>query len=255
MKKSMLALVLLAALMLNLCACGQAFTVSAAEVEKPAQTEEAASKAEITVSASGTVTLVPDKASASFAVVTEEATSEEAQKKNNEIVNKVMETLKSMGVEEKSIRTTGYDLYPRYDYTPGEKERIIGYTLTTSVTVTDQDLDRVGSVISACIKAGANRVNNVRFLCSGYDEAYLQALTKAMEASKLKADTLAAAAGRTLAEAVTISEGWQDTSARYGRNVSVPMAAEEAAFDSAAVSMQPGETEITANVTVTYRMK
>ena len=95
--------------------------------------------------------------------------------------------------------------------------------------------------------------DNVTFLCSGYDEAYRQALAQAVADSRLKADAPAQAAGRTLGEPVTITEGWQNSTARYGRNAEVPLAMQEAA-DAAGSSFQPGEKEITANETVTYRM-
>lgn len=95
----------------------------------------------------------------------------------------------------------------------------------------------------------------MRFLCSGYDEAYRQALAQAVADSRLKAENLAAAGGKALGEVVAITEGWQETSARYGQNSGIGFSI-EAAKDTAAAgpSLQPGETEITANVTVTYRM-
>ena len=96
-------------------------------------------------------------------------------------------------------------------------------------------------------------MDNVSFLCSGYDEAYGQALTQAVEASRAKAETLAAAAGKKLGEAVTITEGWQDSSARYGK-VMNSLTMEAAAMDTAGPAFQPRETEISANVTVTYSM-
>ncbi len=261
MKKYIMAAVFLLALSVMLSGCAAAFTASAAEPEKTASEQAAApqkpenASGEVTVSASGTVRLIPDKAAVSFGVTTEEEKADAAQKKNSEAVNKVIETLKARGVEEKSIRTSGYSMYPRYDWSEN-KEKIIGYTVTTTISVQDQSIDEVGKTIAACVEAGINRIDSVRFLCSGYDAAYLDALANAMDAARLKGEALAKAAGRTLAEAVTISEGWQDTSSRYGKNANVPaMAAEEAYFDEASIALQAGETEITANVTVTYKMK
>ena len=98
-------------------------------------------------------------------------------------------------------------------------------------------------------------VFSVSFLCSGYDEAYRQALAQAVEASRVKAETLALAAGKKLGEPMVITEGWQDTSARYGRSVNGASFKTEAAMDAGGPAFQPGETEITANVTVTYRMQ
>ena len=164
--------------------------------------------------------------------------------------------LTGRGIEEKSIRTNYYNMYPQYDWSDNGKQRLIGYVVTTSMSVQDQDIEDLGKLISACVAAGINNVENVSFLCSGYDEAYCQALAQAVEASRSKAETLAAAAGKKLGEPVTITEGWQDTSARYGRAANTAaFSVEEAAMDSAGPILQPGETEINANVTVTYRMQ
>lgn len=210
----------------------------------------------ITVSASGTVRLVPDKATVSFGVTTQEETAELAQSKNSEAVRQVMDILISRGVEEKSIRTDHYGMYPQYDWSEGGEQRIVGYAVTTSMSVQDQDIEELGALLSACVAAGINNVDNVSFLCSGYDDAYRQALTQAVAASRGKAEALAAAAGRKLGEAVAITEGWQDTSARYGKSAdSARVFNAEAAMDAGGPAFQPGETEVTANVTVTYAME
>lgn len=234
------------ALMLGLTGCGTAPAVTAST---PETTET------VTVSASSTVRLVPDKATVSFGVTTQEQTAELAQSKNGEAVKNVVEMLTGRGVEEKSIRTTYYSMYPQVDWSEGGEQRIIGYNVTTTMTVQDQNIEDLGALLSACVAAGINNVDSVSFLCSGYDEAYRQALAQAVADSRLKAETLAAAGEKTLGEVVAITEGWQDTSARYGQASGIAFSV-EAAKDTAAAapSLQPGETEITANVTVTYRM-
>ena len=231
------------ALMLGLSACGGSVNLSPN------------TQPEITVSASGTVRITPDKAIVTFGVTSQEATAEEAQSKNSELVSRVTPVLVDRGVEEKSIQTTNYSIYPQYDYYGDKEPQITGYVAQTTLSVQDQDIAAVGSLLTACVEAGINRVESVRFLCSGYDEAYQDALTQAVSAARQKAEVLAAAAGKSLGEAVVVTEGWQDTSARYGRD-----AVSNASFDmemakDESVSLQPGETEITANVTVTFRMK
>ena len=134
----------------------------------------------VTVSATGTVQLVPDMASVTFSVMTKEATAQQAQEKNSETVQNVTETLVQKGVEEKSIRTSNYSMYPQYDY--GEGERILtGYIVSTTITVQDQLIENVGQLLSDCVAAGVNSIDSVVFLCSGYDEAYAQALGLAVE--------------------------------------------------------------------------
>ena len=237
---------LAAAVVLCLAGCGAAATAAASPAEAlPA----------ITVSASSTVRLVPDKATVYFGVTTQEATAELAQSKNSQAVQNVIDVLTARGVEEKSIRTNYYNLYPQYDWSEGGEQRIVGYAVTTSMSVQDQDVEDLGALLSACVAAGINNVDSVSFLCSGYDEAYRQALAQAVEASREKAEALAAAAWKKLGEPVSVTEGWQDTSARYGKGVNTSAVfAEEAEMDRGP-ALQPGETEIAANVTVTYRMQ
>ena len=244
--KTLLCAVLGVVMILGLAGCGAAFAGSVPAAEP---------KPEITVSASGTVRLEPDKATVSFGVTTQEPTAEAAQSKNSEAVNNVIAVLTQNGVEEKSIRTTNYNMYPQYDYSEGGEQRIIGYVVYSTMSVEDQDIDELGKLLSACVAAGINHIDSVRYLCSGYDEAYRQALAQAVAASRDKAETLAAAAGKKLGDVVAATEGWQDTSARYGKgSMTSGTFAMETALDAGAPVIQPGETEISASVTVTYGM-
>ncbi len=236
---------LVLAMLLAMTGCGASAVITAS----PAETLP-----EITVSASASVKLVPDKATVSFGVETQETTAEAAQQKNTEAVNRVMEVLTGRGIEEKSIRTDSYNMYPQYDWSDSGDQRIIGYVVSTSMSVQDQEIAELGKLLSACVEAGVNDIDSVRFLCSGYDEAYRQALAQAVADAKAEGEALAVAAGKKLGDPVTITEGWQDTSARYGKNVNVPMDEADYASGSGPV-FQPGETDITANVTVTYSMK
>ncbi len=239
------------ALLLGLAGCGNSSSSPALAAGNTAAAEAAA---QITVSASGSVRLTPDKATVSFGVTSQEKTAEAAQSRNSEAVDRVIEVLTGRGIAEASIRTTYYSMYPDYDWSGDGEQRIVGYTVTTTLSVQDQDIDAVGGLLSACVEAGVNRIDSVSFLCSGYDEAYRQALGEAVAAAREKAEALAAAAGKKLGEPVVITEGWQDSSARYSNSArgSFELAAEDAV---SAPSFQPGETEITANVTVTYAMR
>ena len=216
--------------------------------------EEKRNAGEVTVTASGTVKLTPDKASIIFGVTTQDKTADAAQKKNSEDVDRVISVLTGRGIEEKSIRTSDYSMYPQYDYSTNGEQKIVGYNVTTTLTIQDQDISEVGKLISACVAAGINNVDNISFLCSKFDEAYSEALSRAVEAARKKAEVLAHAAGKSLGDPVVITEGYQNTSARYAKtaNFALDAVAESAA---AGPTLMPGETEITANVTVTYEMK
>ena len=214
---------------------------------------EGEEKLKITVCADHGVTVVPDTAQINFGVMTSARTAKEAQEKNTEDVNNVIAKLKELGVDEKNIRTTGYDMYPRYD---NYGQNITGYNMHTNLSVSDQSIDDAGRIITECVEAGINSMNGIVYTYSGYNEAYAEALGNATKAAEIKAQAIADAAGKTLGGILGVEEGYQDTGLRRSyQNVSpAAMAAKEEAMDSVALIM-PGEVDVRAQVTVTYEMK
>ena len=99
----------------------------------------------ITVSSRETVKVVPDLAEIIYAVTTQDKDAGVCQKENKEKINQLVDTLKELGVEEKSIQTSFFDLNPRYDWE--NDGAIIGYEAVTQVTVKGIQLDQAGLVI------------------------------------------------------------------------------------------------------------
>ena len=221
----------------------QAFRASSTDKEEKERT--------VTVSATGTVNVAPDMARITMGVVTEEKTAEEAQRKSAETVNAVTEKLKELGVEEKSVQTSGFNMYQQYDY---ENNRVKGYRVEVLLTVGDRKVEETGRVIAACTESGANQFHGISMSSSRYDEAYEQALGAAVAEARAKAEAIAQASGSTLGPALSVTEGYQDTSARWrGANVY----AEEAMVQKAAADMavMPGEVPVGAPVTVTFLLE
>ncbi|MBP3737260.1 MAG: SIMPL domain-containing protein [Lachnospiraceae bacterium] len=208
----------------------------------------------ITVGADHGVTVVPDTAQINFGVMTNARTAKEAQEKNTEDVNNVIAKLKELGVDEKDIRTTGYDMYPRYD---NYGQTITGYNMHTNLSVSNQSIENAGMIVTECVAAGINSMNGITYTYSGYNEAYAEALGNATKAAQIKAEAIAAASGKTLGEILSVQEGYQDVSLRNSyQNINYALAApaaEEAMKDSAMIL--PGEVNVRAQVTVTYEMQ
>lgn len=205
----------------------------------------------INVSASKSIKVVPDMAQFAFGVTNTDKDATKAQKANTEAVNDVIDTLKELGVNEKSITTSGYSMYPQYDYSKDKRE-LTGYEVRTTLTINDQTVEDAGAIITKCVEAGINDIDYINFLCTDYDDVYLEALAEATKAAYDKADVIAKASGMCIANVVSISEGYQDTSASYRSNSAMGVGLAAAKED---LSVMAGETEITANVTATYEMK
>ena len=243
----------LAALACVLGACGSSAGSSASEAGG------------ITVSASSETKVVPDKARIGASVVTEAKTADECQSQNAKAVNAVIDALKALGIGEESIQTNYSNLSPRYGSRTTDKSKdgdegeaydewvITGYEMTTNLMVSDLEIDNVGAVIQACVAAGANQTNGVEYYASNYDEAYNEALAKALETAKSKAESIAGSTGAGLGKVTSVTEGYQDTSARYVTKSNEMYAmAEDAAAEGDVAQTMPGQIDIRAEVTVTY---
>ena len=129
------------------------------------------------------------------------------------------------------------------------------FTLALEFKISSQPVEYAGKIITDSVASGVNELDSVQYLCSDYDEKYQEALKKAVEMAKGKADAMAEAAGMTVVRAVNIEEGGYYPQARYNTLASSKqmMAVPEDA--SADMGVMPGEISVEAQVNVTYEME
>ena len=196
----------------------------------------------ITVTGREEVKVVPDMARIEYAVYTREDTAAACQEKNASDLNAAIETLKGLGVEETSIQTSSYGLSPIRNWN-SDKQEIIGYEMTTNLTVSDIPIDNAGTIITKSVAAGVNGINSVSYFSSSYDASYQEALKGAMAVAQAKAQALAEAGAKTLAGVVHVEEfGYQpDTRyASYNSGGSAKMAAAVAEDAASRTDRPPG---------------
>ena len=225
-----------------------AFSFSAFTPAKAAS-EDQPTKKTINVSGTGTVNASPDIAYVTLGVVTENKVAKTAQQDNANAMSKVIALIKNSGVKSEDIKTVNYSIYPKYDYNKNTGEsNIVGYRVTNSVQVTVRDIDKAGSIIDLAAGSGVNTTSNISFGLSDYDRVYNEALKQALEAAKLKAESMAGVFGIKLGVPVTINEngGYSPVYSYSGF--------EKAATDAggATTPVQAGTMEIKANVSVVY---
>lgn len=211
----------------------------------------------ISVNATSKMTVIPDKASITIGVDTTKRMPTKAQEENTELVNNVIQTLVDLGAEESNIKTYNYNMYEDYDYTDNGRE-FIGYTVSCDIDVTGIDVDELGNYITSAVSAGATELNRVKYECSNYDEAYNDALKNAIAMATEKATIMAEASGHKLGKATYISEGYQNTYARYVEDYasySTDELATNSMEKSASVDIMPGELEISAEVNMSFEME
>ncbi|MDD4931471.1 MAG: SIMPL domain-containing protein [Candidatus Colwellbacteria bacterium] len=218
-----------------------------------------------TVSADGDEVTVPDVAEFTFSVITEGGKDLGAlQGDNTSKVNKGVEFVKSQGVEAKDITTSGYSVSPRYEtsncYSLSMDGRvcpppaIVGYTVTSTVSVKARDFTKVGSILSGVVDNGANSVSELQFVIDDPSIAEAKAKEKAIEKAKVKAKDLSKAAGFNIGRLLSVSEG----SGYYPsyRSAAYDMAGSAKVISAApAPVIEPGSQKVNVSVTLTYEIR
>lgn len=159
----------------------------------------------LTVSGSGTVLVESDLAVVTVGVREASTDVLVAQSTVNEKIAAIKQALLDAGAKESEINTDSINIYANYDYSDNT-EVIVGYTANNTLSVRTTDIDNVGALIDAAFAAGVNTLDNVQFTVQDDSEAREQALTKAVEDARRKAEVLAAAAGLQIASIESIAE-------------------------------------------------
>jgi uncharacterized protein YggE len=193
----------------------------------------------VTVVGNGSVTAVPDRAGFSFGTVSEADTAAAALAASSKAVERVIEAVRKAGVARADIQTSEVSLSPRMN---DKGTQVAGYTASNTVSVTVRKLADAGGIIDAAVGAGANQVYGPNLLVSDQDASYRNALKAALADARAKAETLAAAAGRSLGQITAISEGG---------STPIPLPAVGATKDSA-VPIEAGTQKIEATISVTF---
>lgn len=201
------------------------------------------------VSGEGKVTMVPDIAVVDVGVTSSGATVAKVQQELNTKINAVSAAIKKLGVDQKDIKTSYYNIQPTYDYT-GSSQRVTGYQANSNLTIKVKKIDNVNSVIDAATAQGANQVGSVSFDVDDKTKAENQAREQAVAEAKSKAKAAARAAGFTLGRVINYSEG--------GGTPPGPIMYEKMAVADAAegvpTQVEPGTAELTVSVTLSYEI-
>lgn len=203
------------------------------------------------IDAQGKVTIKPDIAVTTMGMVAEAPTVAEAQKKNTDVMNKLIEKLKGLGIEAKDIQTVNYNVYPQYDYTQTDGQKLKGYQVSQNVTVKIRNLDNANKVLALAGEVGANNVSGLSFTVDDREVFKNQALEQALQKVHQKALIRSRALGVQLVGVMSYNEYEGDQPTGYGG----PMVKAMDSMAGAVPSVESGSTEITMNVTVTYEIR
>jgi hypothetical protein len=201
---------------------------------------------QVTVVGRGEVSGAPDTATVQIGVETEAQAAKDALAQNNSQAQAIQAKLKELGIAEKDIQTTGFNVFPVYNQ---DGRQVTGYRVNNEVTVKIRDLAQAGPLLDQVVQAGANQVRGVSFSVEDPQQLLNQARERAMQDARTRAQTLAQAGSASLGEVLVISENV------FTPPFPMPLGRAEAAQDAASVPVQPGEQQFSVDVQVTFALR
>jgi hypothetical protein len=204
----------------------------------------------VTAQGLGEAPASPDEAQMYFGVTLNDADAKKALEGASVIAEKITAAVKGSGVDAKDIQTANVSVQPEYDYSENKAPRVTGYRASLQVRVKIRDIGMVGEVIQAANGAGANEIGGPAFTLSDDSDARDIAIADAIDDARRRAEAMAKAAGKSVGDVISVSEaGITMPPVYYG--------AERAYSDAGAtaVPIEPGQLDITANVTVVFELK
>jgi uncharacterized protein len=230
---------------------GAVALLAMAAAAAPAHADSTAPLSSIRVTGEARVTVRPDRVQIDIGVSSQAERSAQAAADNARQVEAVLAALRPAAGSTAQLKTISYSLSPDYQYHPGGGQpTLTGYTAVNVVRVTLDDLSRMGGVIDAATRAGANRVQGIQFTLRDPDAVRAQALHEAALRARADADVLASSLGLKVLRVLTVEE----SSPRLPPIRPLAFAGARAAAAEAATPVEAGTLDVTADVTLTVEV-
>jgi uncharacterized protein len=199
----------------------------------------------IFVGADGKFETAPDTALIQFNISVQADSSKDAYDQAAKQAEATRQVLRANGIDPKSAEIGFFSVNPQYDW-KNPKHRVIGYQVTTSVSLKLKDFSKIGPVTQQLAEASVSESQSLSYTLDSTDEAKSKAVADAYRRAHGSAQSLAAASGRTLGE---LSYASVDTFENI--RVIAPMQRRGMPMAMAAQGPAPTEEFSPQNVTVT----
>jgi uncharacterized protein YggE len=177
------------------CVVAMSLLVPAASAQVPART--------ISVTGQAALSAANDTARLGFGVEGRGATRPVALRNSSASLRRVLAALRGLGVADRDLRTRGVRVAPRRDR---RGRKLPGYIARGGVTAIVRDVTETGAVVDAAVAAGAASVDGPSFFIDDPRALLRRALVEAFRDARSKAAELAAEAGLTVGQAISIRE-------------------------------------------------
>jgi uncharacterized protein YggE len=163
--------------------------------EHPAVTAQPNS---VYVGADGKFEAAPDTAQIQMNVSVQDDSPQAAYQRASKNVDQVRQVLRANGLDTKLAMVGFLSVQPIYEWKP--KQRVIGYRVTTDVTLKLKDFSKIGPITQQLAEANVSETQTLNYILENMDEAKNHAVEDAYRRARNSAETVARASGRTLGD-------------------------------------------------------
>jgi len=204
----------------------------------------------MSVSGRGEVYLIPDIAYINIGTRSQAIDVASALSDNNKQAQAISSALSEMGIDPLDIQTTAFNVYPFQNYGMDGQPTELMYIVENTVNVKVRELNRLGEILDAVVRSGANQINGISFDVEDRKQAEADARRLAIQDATEKAQELADLAGTQLGDLQNISV--------YSNGSPQPVYNAKGggyiAVDSAA-PVSSGQMIVTADANLVYKLK
>jgi len=220
----------------------------AALVSVVAPTADAAATRYITVSAQGSVKVVPDAVRINATATAVAASSKDALAATAKTANAVRAALKSAKIDTKDISTQSVTVYPEYKYTNDGGSTLVGYRGSQSFTIIVRAADTAGALVDALVVAGGDNVQ-----INGATPFVLDS-TKSLEAARAAAVKSAQSKAVSYAKLMGVKLGKVNYLVENSAPTNYTPVMSVAKTESDATVIDLGQQDVTISVTVQWSL-
>jgi uncharacterized protein len=206
------------------------------------------------VGADGRYEADPDTALLQFNIAAQQPTAKAAYDRASKSAEQVREILRSNGIEPKAAQLSYYSIEPVQEYVK-DKQKLVGYKVSTSVTLKLKDFSKVAPVVQQLSDADITDTNSITYTLDDTDAAKAKAVQDAYRRARQSAEAVAEAGGRALGPLSSATVDIQE-------NMRImPMGRPEAKMNAMMAAPAPTQefspqtVSVTAHVNATFSLK
>lgn len=162
----------------------------------------------VTVSGTGQVSAVADRAIVQMSIVVRADKLDAAQSEAAKVTAAVLTLTDKLDIKRNKVDTTGATVRPDYRWNrTTEQQELQGYIAERQMSVKVDDLDKLGKLVEGAVAAGVNQVSPPQLESSRREELHREALAMAATDARANARVLAETLGAKLGDPISISAG------------------------------------------------